>query len=254
MMKQRSKFFIVQIGLLTLSMAAPSFVYAEEGATSSTESMQTHFCASLNVATQKIAQNILLQEGKYANKAKERETRLEEKSSARERITQSTRLDTDATHDKVFAKLADHATTDSEKAAIEKFKQSLDTAIFARRASVDAAVETFNIESAKLTALRAHDIDNRTTTLRNATIKAENAAKANCKNGLAGTIVRTRYTRDLKNARKQFQADVDSALKRNDRLSLVIKNRDADIKKAVEVLRDTLATLRHELESNLKEN
>ncbi len=254
MMKQRSKFFTVQAALLLLYMAVAPFAYAEAVVTSSAESTLPHFCASLDVATPKIAQNIFDQEDKYASKEKDRETRLENKASAHERATQSIRLNTDAMHDRVFAKIMMYATSENEKMAIEKFRQELDIATSKRRASVDAATATFNTELAKIIATRTHDIDNATTTLRNATIKAGNAARANCKNGLAGTIVRTRYTRDLKNARMQLQADVTSALKRNEGIPVLIKNRDADVKKAVDAFRDALATLRHELESTLKVN
>ncbi len=252
MMKQRSKFFTVAAALLLLCMTGPTFVYAEEATTSTNLGTGSHFCASLDVATQKIAQNLLEKEDKYANKEKDREVRLGEKSSARERSKQSVRLDTDAKHDRVFAKLIEHATSEKEKAVIEKFRQELDNAISTRRASVDAAVTTFNTESARLIATRTHDIDTATTTLRNATMKAGNIAKANCKNGLAGTTVRTRYTRDLKNARIQFQADVASALKRNERIAELINNRDTDVKSAVDEFKDTLASLRLELETNLK--
>lgn len=254
MMNPRSKLFIVQAALLSLCMAAPTFVYAEADATSTARDPQVNFCASLEQATQKIAQNILEQESKYANKEKDRQSRFEDKVSARERTMQSTRLDTDVVHDRMFTKLVAHATTDEERAAIEKFKQGLNIAIATRRASVEAAVTRFNSESAKLIALRAHDIDNATTTLRNATTKAGIVARNNCKKGLAGTTVRARYTRDLKNARMQFQVDVASALKRNQGISPLIKSRDTDVKAAVDEFKDTLATLRLELETTLRAN
>lgn len=252
MMKQRFNPFISQAVLVALVFAAPSFVYAEDADTSRADANQSHFCASLDVATQKIAQNIFAQEDKYAGKEKDREERVTEKVGARERATQGIRLDTDSTHEKVFAKIIAHAKSDEDKAAIGQFKHGLEIAISKRRASVDAVLATFGTESAKLIALRGRDIDNATTTLRNTTNKAANSAKINCKNGLAGTIVRARYTRDLKNARLQFQADVTSALKHNEEISALIKNRDADIKSAVDDFREALANLRVDLQSTLE--
>ncbi len=254
MMKKRFNSPIALSVLLTLTLVSPSLAYAKDEASSRAGSLQTSFCASLDLATQKIDQNILAQEDKYAVKEKEREVRIIEKMGARERATQGIRLDTDVTHDKVFVKLVAHSRSEEDKTAIGEFKQGLDRAIAKRRESVDAAVKTFNTESAKLIALRERDIDNATTTLRNATIKAANSAKINCKNGLAGTTVRARYARDLKNARLQFQADITSALRRNEGISTLIKNRDADIKTAVDEFKDALSTLRLDLESTLETN
>lgn len=254
MMKLRSKFLKGGAALLLLCMAAPSFVYAKESTTSSAGSSGLRFCASLDVATQKIAQNIFEKQDKYSSKEKDREARLEEKASLRERNTQGARLDANAKHDKVLTKLSEHATSQNEKSAIEKFRHELDIAIAKRRASVDAALLTFNTESAKLIAARANDIDTATTSLRNRTMKAGNTAKVNCRNGLSGTTVRTRYTRELKNARTQFQSDVASALGRNQDIALLIKNRDVDIKNAVELFKDTLTSLRADLEASLETN
>ncbi len=254
MMKQRFNFFISLTVLLSLSLVSPSFAYAKDEPASRAESMQADFCASLDLVTQKIDQNILAQEDKYASKEKDREVRSAEKASVRERTTQGTRFDTDAKYDKVFAKLIAHAKSEEDKAVIEKFKLGLDKAISKKRASIDAAVTTFNAESAKFIALRELDIDNATTTLRNATIKAEIVARNNCKKGLAGTTVRARYARDLKNARMKFQADVTSALKRNEGIFPLTKSRDADIKNAVDEFKDELAILRLDLESTLETN
>lgn len=104
-----------------------------------------------------------------------------------------------------YQKMTDLATTDSQKQAIDIFKNSIENAVVIRRASVDTAINTYFQSTS--TALINQDIQLGATKKNFVTnvSSAINNAESDCKTGKNAEQIRSNFSDALTNARTQLE-------------------------------------------------
>jgi len=113
----------------------------------------------------------------------------------------------DANRQEQFAKLLEHAATDSQKQAVAKFKNAVEAAILARRQAIDTAIKTFRDGVKKAISERKTATDNAVKTFNDTVATAKTKAQDDCANGVDPKTVRLNYQQALKAARDKFQSD-----------------------------------------------
>ena len=196
-----------------------------------------------------VDQKITDHKTKLKEKRDEIINKLEIKREERDNKLNATRDQWDTNRQKQFAKLLEHAATDTQKQAVAKFKSDVETAILVRRQAVDAAIQTFRDGVKQAIALRKTATDNSVKTFNSAVATAKTKAQADCANGIDPKTVRLNYQQTLKAARDKFQSDKQNIEKLHGSIEPLImakkqatENAIADFKIAMEKARTDLKT------------
>jgi len=231
MMKQHSKSTAVIAGIITSTLLAPLFAFAQTG--EATTPAKSNFCTSIEQVSAKVSANIADREGKYTAKRDERMTTLSERYDKRDQ-TRSEKRDTwDSLREGWRAKLTARATTTAQKEAVTKFIADIDSAVATRRTAVDGAVASFRTAVEAAIKERQTAVDGALASFKLATDVALAGAKADCASGVAPKTVRTTYVTAMKAAREKLQTTIKGLAKKQDTLKAVADARRVTVQKAI---------------------
>lgn len=149
-----------------------------------------------------------------------------------------------------IAKLTEKATSDEQKTAITKFQSALETALFAKRAAVDSALDTFRDSVNKLVSDRQSSLDAAAATFKNSVASAFDSAESDCSSGKDAKTIRQNLHANLKAARQKFVNDRQSVAKIGDQVQALNETKKQAIQKAVADFKTALQNAVSELKKS----
>ena len=200
----------IVVGLLSLNLLlAPAASFA--AASSTDHGTKTHtpgaaFCKNIDAASQKIEAAVASRTDKIAANKNARAAKLQASREARDQALNTARAARDAQRDAHITTLTGKANTDAKKAAVTTFKTAINTAVSARRTSVDAAIKTFRTGVDALIAGKFATLDTGVTTYKAAVDSAIATAKTSCAGGTDSATVRSKMKASIEAARTAFKA------------------------------------------------
>lgn len=164
------------------------------------------------------------------------------------------RENADEWREESYEKLEAKAKTNEQKAAVEEFKKAIETAVDARRAAIDAAIDTFRDGVDGAWANHQSSIEGATNTYREAVRTAFEKAKSDCEDGVDAQTVRANLHTSLQAARGQLKEDRAGVAKLRDEMKNLIAARRAAFEKAISDFKTALETARKELKESFPES
>jgi len=107
-----------------------------------------------------------------------------------------------------ITKLLAKANTDAEKAAIQTFKTSVETAMTQRQTTVDNAVLTYNNAVKNLVSQREDSLTTSGSNFQTNVTAAVTKAQSDCTAGISSTTVRASFLASLKSANQKFHSNL----------------------------------------------
>ncbi|MCX6781620.1 MAG: hypothetical protein NTW66_00640 [Candidatus Magasanikbacteria bacterium] len=238
------------VAVIGTMVATPTFAMARVADTDTTTSKVSEtFCsrlASYNAAKEtKIAEL----ENKLSAKRTEQEGLFEKRHAERDNKLIEKRTDLDSRRVTGYEKLLGKATTDEQKAAVEKFQLSVEAAVVVRRAAIDVAITNYRTGLDKAITDRKAGMDAALATYK-VTIKAvENKAVADCAAGVESATVRTDLKSSIEAARDKFKTDRAAVVKVSDQVKALNAVRKAAFDKAIADFKMAVESAKNELKT-----
>src|SRR3989344_2152650 len=210
---------------------------------------QKAFCTRFIENASQISARLDERSGKIDERQDNRLKRLEEKRTKRDQLLEGKRDGGDERRVQMYAKLLEKADTDAEKAAVEKFKTTVEAAIKTRRTAVDAAITSFRTSVENTVSGRQSGIDSVKKKFTSATNAALAEAKASCEKGTDAKTVREEFLSDMQAAREALQSDRQASDKVVGQVKALAKTRQTSLEKAFTDFRTTLEAAQKELKA-----
>lgn len=185
----------------------------------STSTGNINFCISLDEKASKFSQNLNDNFNKFKSGKDQQLTKWENDWTKWSNDQGSNFARIDAIRTNNFTKLESKATTDAERQAIVTFKTAVETAVTARRSTVDTAIQTFRDGVKAALTGRAETVEKVINDRLAAFEAAVTKAKSDCASNIAPKTVRTAFVASLKKAQDAFKA----AKKADENLKLKIE-------------------------------
>jgi hypothetical protein len=141
-----------------------------------------------------------------------------------------------------YAGLDERVTTDEEREAVEKFRETVDAAVETRREAVDAAVETFRDGVDALLAERRAAAESIADGFEKEIDEAVAVMKARCESGDDPETLRNAFQETLGSVKERVHADRESIADADEQIAALSEVRDAAITAASETFQDALDT------------
>lgn len=209
--------------------------------------LDTRFCSIISSSVDGVRGRLAERQSELSSFRTERDSEMKSRRSEWADHRADLRKEHDDNRTERYAKITVHAETDVEKAAVVTFQASVDAAVKARRASVDAAHATFKTGIDKAIADRKVKLDAAMAAFKTAMTAALDKAKADCAVGMDGATVRASYKLSVDAAIAKLQADRKAFDKIGETVKAlvdarraVVEKAHADFKAAVEQARTTL--------------
>ncbi len=200
----------------------------------------TNFCSRLEAGIQKTGKEFNRLNDDLKTRREEQGKKLEERRGNIDQRFDDSREKWESNRQENFDKLMARATTDGQKAAVEAFKTTIQSALKTRYAAVDAAREAYRKAVDELIAGRKTTLESAKNTLKSATDAAIAKAKADCAvEGANGATIKQAFHDALKVAQDAFKTSTQSIEKPNDALQNLIDTRNEAIRKAHEAFKVT---------------
>lgn len=185
----------------------PTLTASGEQAAQIQTRLQETFCASFNKFSQTISQRLTDRTAKVNERRNETQVKLQEKRT--DRTDRITKIKDTAKEKRLknYDKLSGFATNDELKAALEKFKTTVENAINMRRAAVEEANKAFRTAVDAAMAERKALIESITTEYRAMVDTARSEAAEACKaEDFDAAAIRTELQSKLQAAKEFYQS------------------------------------------------
>jgi hypothetical protein len=241
------------IAVIGTMVAAPAFAAFRAQSTDAlgTTTLRTGelFCSRL--ATINTAKDIKLieLENRLIAKRSEQEDKITKNKVSNENALAQKRIEQDTKRLAGYEKLLGHATTDEQKAAVEKFKSTVEALVIARRAAVDAAIAIYRSGMEKLITDRKAGMDVALATYKAAIKAAEQKAATDCAAGIDPLTVRTNLKSAADAARAAYKSEREIVKKISDQVKTLGDARKAAFEKALNDFKVALETAKNELKA-----
>ncbi len=247
-MKKNFTYSII-VGVVVILLVAPgiSFASTRKGP-EGTRNDGAQFCATLTNRIQQAGSNF---DEKHDKLEIRRHDQLNKKSAQRaERDTKlaEQRQDGDVKRASHISALESKATTDTQKAAVLKFKTVLDTALATRRSAIDTAMTTFRAGIDGVTTNRVNTVDAAIAQFNTACQAAFAKAQADCAAGVAPQTAKATFEASMKSAQTAFQTAKAGFVKKADVTALSSARKTA-ITQAMDTFKKTMESARTELQA-----
>ncbi|MBU1132627.1 hypothetical protein KKC32_05295 [Patescibacteria group bacterium] len=207
------------------------------------------FCDKFSAWTEKVKNRIVENDAKLENWRAQNLNKRMERLTAQDGKSEQNRKRWDENRTNHFSKLEEKAQTDEQRQALIKFQESVNAAVSARRASMDAAKSAFREGiSAKLQA-RKSKTDEVISAYRNGIDGIIEKINADCDTGADQKELRTTGMSALKNAKTKFQSDRKAIEKVNVSLETLLSTRKKAMEKAQADFKSALEKAKEELKS-----
>lgn len=233
-------------------VAAPAFAMLRAPDTdtgTTTSRLGEAFCSRLTTFNTAKETKLAEWDNKLSAKRAEREGIIEKRHAERDIKLAEKRADLDSRRLAGYEKLLGKATTDEQKAAVEKFKLSIEAAVVVRRSAIDVAVTDFRTGIDKAIADRKAGMDAALATFKASIKTAEAKAAADCAAGVDPVTVRTNLKNSIAAARDKFKTDREAVVKVSDQVKALNTVRKAAFDKAFADFKATVELARNELKA-----
>ncbi len=223
-------------------LISPAFAMAADGQNQNSPTAADHqgsaaatqnFCTRLSDYSSRVTTQINENKDKLASNRDDRSKTLDDRQQQQNQKLQDLRNIDSAKRQSAFSQLEAMAKTDAQKQAVTQFENSVNAAIHARWAAVDAAIQAYQTGVKNIISQRDATAQTTEQNFENAVQAAINNAESQCSGGTAPATVRDTLNAALKAARAQFQTarkDVDKA---GPQISALAQTRNAAVKKAM---------------------
>lgn len=151
-----------------------------------------------------------------------------------------------------FKKLADRAQTDAQTQAVNAFRNTLETAVQAKRSAIDAARLAYQQGLQTLIENRGASLKTATETLRAQTESAFAQAQTDCAANLDVKTIRENLKTAVKTAREQFQGQRQNLKTYQEQIKNLRDTRDQAFKKAVSDFQAAIEKAKNDLKAALQ--
>jgi len=148
-----------------------------------------------------------------------------------------------------YTKLLQQAVSETQKAAIEQFKSTVETAVVARRTSQDTAREEYRKGVDMVTSERKTELTDASTDFKQSVEAALAKAKSSCENGTPLDTVKATLKADLELARVELKNAGESAPDVSESIKALVEKR----KNTLEGAKATFAAALEKAKADLKE-
>lgn len=259
-MKTISKFISgVSLSVFAASLFVAVPVYARQGADdvahndaneASHSSSVAVFCKNIDAIVSKTSGEVTKRGGNSNSEWQKRTTNIQTKRAEWLAKVTAARAEAAKKRDENFAKLDTAATTDAQKAAVAKYKQTVLAAIATRQAAHDANFDAYFKGVDALLASQKSNSGGDVAAFQAAVATAISTAKASCASGASADSIKATLNTALKAARESFkgQRTQDQGSIKAQLESLKKTRNDAN-KKANETFKTTVEAARVELKA-----
>jgi hypothetical protein len=265
-MKTISKFISgISLSVFATSIFVAVPVYARQGAdnvtpeppkteTSSTSgggsNQPSVFCKNIDTVVSKTTGEVAKRGGSASSEWQKRANNIQTKRAEWLAKVTAARAEAAKKRDENFAKLDAAATTDTQKAAVTKYKQAVLDAVAARQTAHDANFEAYFKAVDALLASQKNNSGGDVVGFQASVAAAISTAKASCASGASADSIKTALNEALKAARENFKGQRTqdkSAIK--SQLDAIKKTRNDANKKANDTFKATVEAARTELKA-----
>ncbi len=153
-----------------------------------------------------------------------------------------------------YKKLEAKAVNDEQKEAVEKFKETIETAVNVRRGVIDLTIDTFRDGVDRAIADHKTSVEEVKSAYRESVKAAFEKAKSDCDAGVSATTVRTNLKTSLQAARGQLKEDKAGAAKFSESMKTLIAAKKAAFEKAIADFKAEVQTAVAELKKSFPES
>ncbi len=218
--------------------------FEREGRSEMKRSRGVDFCQNIDAIAAKISSDLGNKDSRFDDRKEERSKKIYDKRTTRDVVREEKRSERDDKHDTRIEALMAKADTDAERAAVEKFKQTLEEATKVRREAIDVAVETFRAGVDKLIKDKFVDMDGDLEAFKEAMDEAIAQAKADC---AADKDPKPAFLAAVKAARDNFKTSKPEMIK--EEIKKLVDARKASVDAAVNTFKTTMKAAFEELKT-----
>lgn len=187
-------------------------------------------------------------------RVQERSQNVEKNREQRDEYLTKFRTEADQWREDSYEKLESKAATDEQKAAVEKFKEVIETAIKTRRDAIDAAIDTFRDGVDAASADHKSSTGEVMNTYRNSVRTAFENAKSDCESGVDLKTIRANLHISLQAAKGQLKEDRAGAIKFRDSMQSLISAKKSAFEKAISDFKAAIKAAVAELKKSFPES
>lgn len=225
----------VVASLVAVQLVAPALARAEETLPRPPrENPKASFCARINAADMKMDERVYERETKLSASRKEREMRMKDAWNKRDETLAEKRAERNENIESHITKIESRDLTDTQKAALETFKEVHATALAARKSAVDAAISTYRSAVESAATNQKASADALIAAFKSDMEAAYAKAKADCAAGVADETVKATLMADIKAAKDTLMSARQELGKRGDIIKPFVETRNTAFKKAFE--------------------
>jgi hypothetical protein len=213
------------------------------------DARQADFCAKLDSRSAVLSGRVGERVTKIDTHQGERLSKIGSKRSTHDTTRTTKRSERDTKLGALYAKLEAAADTDEKRAAVAKFKSTVESAIDTRRAAADTAITSFRSDMDALVSGRQGSVDTVATTYQAAVAAALAQAKTDCAGGKAPSEVRGTLKTSLAAAREALKGSRGNIDKIKDDVQALATKRKVAREAASSAYQATVDTARAELKA-----
>jgi len=210
---------------------------------------QADFCAKLDSRSAVLSGKVGERVNKIDTHQGERLGKIGSKRGTHDATRTTKRSERDTKLDALYAKLEAAADTDEKRAAVAKFKSTVESAIDTRRAAADTAITSFRSDMDALVSGRQGSVDTVATTYQAAVAAALAQAKTDCAGGKSPEEVRSTLKSSLAAAREALKSSRGNVDKIKDDVQALATKRKAAREAASTAYQTTVDAARAELKA-----
>lgn len=223
---------IIALGLIVLTTPFSALAAPKEKV-----SRGVDFCQNIDAIATRITTDMTARDTKFDGRQSDRLAKISERRINRDETRVENRGNRDEKHDTRIDALMAKADTDAERAAVNTFEATLNSAVTTRRNAVDAAVKTFRAGVDNLVNGKFGTLDSAVAAFRSAVDSAIAQAKADC---AVDKDPKPEFMASMKTARDNFKNARPEAIKAE--LKVLVDARKASIDSAITTFKSTMQT------------
>lgn len=194
---------------------------------------------------------VMERQAQYQNRWKEMMGNFETKQSERADKLRSARSEADTKRSTIYNSMMEKSETDEQKAAIEKFRSSVEQAVTDRRTSIDTDIDTF--QSGVRRVIHDHEttLSALWTNLENSIASAARAVEEACDEGLDIAEAKRLQREEIAEAKKAFIAGREEIGSMRDDIKPLREALDVSVEAAFDTFHSAVTAAKEDLQRAL---
>lgn len=212
-----------------------------------------NFCQNLERYRTQLTSRLQEREQVRMQRKSERGSQLGENRSKRNEALLERRNTADQNREQLYTTLETKASTESQKAALEKFRNQIEEAVRVRRSAVDSAISDFRSSVDKLVSDRDVKVASAIEKYEEDIQKAFHTAQNSCDANSNTTSIRSTLMTQIKTSNESLKKSLGEIEKVSASVETLNKTRQSKVDNAVEEFKTTLEKAQQELRIALNE-